>query len=170
MRRLGVEEHRDKAPKKVRLAIITVSDTRTEEDDLSGLAIKSLAEGAGHVVAKKAIVKDDVKQIQKTLREIIEQPALDAVVISGGTGISGRDVTLEAVEDFREKSLPGFGELFRMLSYDEIKSAAMMSRAEAFVTEGKIVFCLPGSEKAVRLAMTKLIIPELGHIVWEIRR
>ncbi len=167
---MGVEEHRSKAPKKVRLAIVTVSDTRTEKDDLSGMAIRSLAEGAGHVVAEKAIVKDDVKEIQRALRGMLEQPALDAVVINGGTGVSSRDVTLEAVDDFREKALPGFGELFRALSYEEIQSAAMMSRAEAFVTEGKIVFCLPGSEKAVRLAMTKLILPELGHIVWEIRR
>jgi molybdenum cofactor biosynthesis protein B len=154
----------------VKIAIITVSDTRTESDDDSGHAIKTLSQEAGHVVARKAIVKDDASEIQKALRDMLEDQTLDAIVINGGTGVSKRDVTVEAVEDFREKVLPGFGELFRMLSYSEIGSAAMMSRAEAFVTEGKVVFCLPGSEKAVRLAMTRLIMPELGHLIWEIRR
>lgn len=167
---MGVEYHRSKAPKSVKIAVITVSDTRTDKDDLSGNAIISLAEESGHKVVKKVIVKDEVQDIQKALREMVEDPELKAIVINGGTGVSKRDVTLEAVEHFEEKILPGFGELFRMLSYEEIGSAAMMSRAVAFVTEGKIVFCLPGSEKAVRLAMKRLIGPELGHLVWEVLR
>lgn len=139
-------------------------------DDYSGHAIKSLSEEAGHIVSRKVIVKDDVAEIQRVLRDLLESKGVAAIVINGGTGVSNRDLTIEAVEVFREKALPGFGELFRTLSYDEIGSAAMMSRAEAFVTEGKVVFCLPGSEKAVRLAMTRLIVPELAHLIWEIRR
>jgi molybdenum cofactor biosynthesis protein B len=116
------------------------------------------------------IVKDEVEAIQKALRELIEDSGVQAVVMNGGTGIARRDVTPEAITPFQEKSIPGFGELFRALSYTEVGSAAMMSRASAFVTEGKIVFCLPGSEKAVRLAVEKLIAPELEHMVWEAQR
>jgi molybdenum cofactor biosynthesis protein B len=101
---------------------------------------------------------------------MIEDPRIQAIVMNGGTGISKRDVTLDAVVRFEEKQLPGFGEIFRALSFKEIGSAAMMSRAGAFVSEGKVVFCLPGSEKAVRLAVSKLIAPELGHMVWEANR
>jgi molybdenum cofactor biosynthesis protein B len=167
---MGVEDHRQRAPKIVRLAVITVSDTRTETDDLSGKAITDTMAKAGHKVLRRIIVKDDVQEIQKALRELIEDDAVQAVVMSGGTGIARRDVTLEAIMPFQEKSIPGFGELFRALSYDEVGSAAMISRASAFVTEGKVVFCLPGSEKAVRLAVERLIAPELGHMVWEAQR
>jgi len=167
---MGVEDHRKMAPKTVRLAVITVSDTRTETDDLSGKAITDTMAKAGHKVLRRIIVKDEVQEIQKALRELIEDDAVQAVVMNGGTGIARRDVTLEAIEPFQEKSIPGFGELFRALSYDEVGSAAMISRAAAFVTEGKVVFCLPGSEKAVRLAVERLIAPELGHMVWETQR
>lgn len=167
---MGVDEHRGKAPKSVKIAIITVSDTRTEKDDYSGKAIAGIMTDSGHKVARRRIVKDEVSEIQGALRELLEDEDVQAVIINGGTGIAKRDVTLEAVAHFEEKSLPGFGELFRALSYEEIGSAAMMSRAAAIVTEGKIVFCLPGSEKAVRLATTKLIAPELGHLVWEAQR
>jgi molybdenum cofactor biosynthesis protein B len=167
---VGADEHKSQAPKNVKVAIVTVSDTRTEKDDLSGKAISEILTVAGHAVVRKDIVKDDLEQIRAALRGLIEDANVQAVILNGGTGVSVRDVTLEAVHDFQEKHLPGFGELFRMLSYDEIGSAAMMSRAVAFVTEGKIVFCLPGSEKAVRLATTRLIAPELGHLVWEANR
>lgn len=167
---MGVDEHRAKAPKSVAVAIVTVSDTRTVSDDSSGNAIADLLKAAGHRIGRRSLVKDEVEDIQKVLREAIEDSGVDAVVISGGTGIARRDVTLEAVSAFQEKAIPGFGELFRALSYQEIGSAAMMSRAAAFVTEGKLVFCLPGSEKAVRLAISRLIIPELGHAIWEVRR
>lgn len=167
---MGVEEHRSKAPKSVRVAIITVSDTRTEADDTSGRAISELLKDAGHQILRRIIVKDDLQQIQKALREFIEDEQVQAVVMNGGTGVARRDVTLEALATFQEKPLPGFGELFRALSYQEIGSAAFMSRATAFVTEGKVVFCLPGSEKAVRMAVSKLIAPELGHVVWEAQR
>ncbi|MFY9606097.1 MAG: molybdenum cofactor biosynthesis protein B [Thermoplasmata archaeon] len=167
---MGVEDHRQRAPKTVGLAVITVSDTRTETDDLSGKAITDTMAKAGHRVLRRIIVKDEVQEIQKALRELIEDDAVQAVVMSGGTGIARRDVTLEAIMPFQEKSIPGFGELFRVLSYNEVGSAAMISRASAFVTEGKVVFCLPGSEKAVRLAVERLIAPELGHMVWEAQR
>ncbi len=167
---MGVDEHRAKAPKTVAFAIITVSDTRTETDDLSGRAILELLKEAGHRLVRKTIVKDEVVEIQRALREMIEDSQVQAVVVNGGTGISRRDVTLDAVVHFEEKPLPGFGELFRHLSYEEIGSAAMMSRSTAFISEGKVVFCLPGSEKAVRLAVRQLIVPELAHMVWEANR
>lgn len=167
---LGADEHRRQAPISVTMAIVTVSDTRTDADDQSGRAIEETAAAHGHRVLRRVIVKDEVDQIQKALRELIEDPEVKAVVINGGTGVAKRDVTLEAVEHFEEKTLPGFGELFRSLSYEEVGAAAMMSRAKAFVTEGKAVFCVPGSEKAVRLACTKLIMPELSHVIWELQR
>jgi molybdenum cofactor biosynthesis protein B len=167
---MGAEDHKSKAPKSVKIAVITVSDTRTDKDDFSGDAIIDIARQSGHESLRKVIVKDNLDDIQKTLREMLEDPDVQAIVMNGGTGVSTRDLTLEAVAPFEEKILPGFGELFRMLSFEEIGSAAFMSRAVAFVTEGKAVFCIPGSEKAVRLAMTRLIAPELGHLVWEARR
>lgn len=167
---MGVEEHRGKAPKSVNVAVVTVSDTRTEMDDYSGKAIDEVLSASGHKVLRRIIIKDDVHEIQRVLRELIEDGEVQAVVVNGGTGIAKRDVTLEAVAEFQERPVPGFGELFRMLSYQEIGSAAVLSRATAFVTEGKVVFCLPGSEKAVRLATGKLIAPELGHMVWEAQR
>lgn len=167
---MGVDDHRQKVPKCVRLAIITVSDTRTEKDDFSGMAIAEIMVGAGHEVVRKIMTKDDAGEIQKALRELIEDESVQAVILNGGTGIARRDVTMEAIQHFQEKTMPGFGELFRMLSYQEIGSAAMISRAAAFVSERKVVFCLPGSEKAVRLACSKLVAPELGHLVWEAQR
>ncbi|MBU0624608.1 MAG: molybdenum cofactor biosynthesis protein [Candidatus Thermoplasmatota archaeon] len=167
---MSVEKHKSKAPRSANLAIITVSDTRTEADDVSGRIIADIITEAGHRVARRAIVKGEIEEIQKTLRELIEDNGIQAVVMSGGTGIGKRDVTLEAIAPFQEKGVPGFGELFRALSYDQVGSAALMSRASAFVTEGKIVFCLPGSEQAVRLAVEKLIVPELGHMISEAQR
>lgn len=167
---MGVDDHRKKALKTVRLAVITVSDTRVREDDFSGMAITEIMTAAGHVVVRKLMTKDDAGEIQKALRELIEDETVQAVIVTGGTGVAKRDVTLEAVQPFQEKALPGFGELFRMLSFQEVGSASMLSRAAAFVSEGKVVFCLPGSEKAVKLACSKLIAPELGHLVWEVLR
>lgn len=167
---MGVDEHRSKSPKSVHFAVLTVSSTRTDIDDYSGKAIIGLLEAEGHKLARKMIVKDDIQEIQGALRDFVEDGEVQVVVVNGGTGVAKADVTLEAVAHFEEKQLPGFGELFRALSYQEIGSAAMMSRASAFVSEGKPVFCIPGSEKAVRLAVAKLIAPELGHLVWEANR
>ena len=167
---MGADEHKSKAPTSVTFAVVTVSSTRVEEDDYSGKAIIELLTSFGHKHARKLIVKDDTHDIQRALRELIEDEGVQAVVFNGGTGVAPADVTLEALSEFAEKSIPGFGELFRALSYDEIGSASIMSRATAFISEKKPVFCIPGSEKAVRLAISKIIAPELGHLVWEANR
>jgi molybdenum cofactor biosynthesis protein B len=167
---MGADEHRAKAAKKVVCAVITVSDTRTKETDGSGAAITESLKSHGHDVKRYSIVKDDIPIIQKALREAMEDKSVQAVILNGGTGVTSRDSTIEAIEDFKEKELPGFGELFRSLSYQEIGAAAMLSRAVAFVSEGKIVFALPGSTAAVKLATEKLIAGELGHIISEATR
>lgn len=167
---MGHEEHKHNAPKSVKCGIITVSDTRTEAQDTSGQAIVELLTAAGHEPVYLGIVKDNPEQIQVKLEEVITSSTLQAVVFNGGTGVGKKDITIEAVQQRLDKVLHGFGELFRMLSYKEIGSAAIMSRALAGVTKGKIIFCLPGSEKAVRLAVNKLIVPELGHLVWEVSK
>jgi molybdenum cofactor biosynthesis protein B len=152
----------------VRCAVITVSDTRAHETDVSGRAIVELLEGAGHVVAKRQILRDEPMDVRDAV--LANVGGTDAIITTGGTGITSRDSTYEAVASIFEKHLDGFGELFRMLSYDEIGSAAMMTRAAAGVARGTAIFLLPGSEHAVRLGMTKLILPELGHVVRELRR
>jgi len=167
---MGVHDCAGEAPRSVSFSVITVSETATETHDLSGMAISNLLKSAGHCLVRRTIVRHDVAEIQKALRESIEDSRVQAIVINGGTGIAREDVTIEAVSHFEEKSLPGFGELFRSLSYAEIGGSAMMSRATAFASEGKVVFCLPGSEEAVRLAADKLIAPELGHLVLEASR
>jgi len=156
-----------KASKSIGFGVVTVGDTRTEQNDTSGSAIIEIMEGAGHKFARRVIVRDEIDHIQTALRDMLENERVQAVIVNGGTGISRRDVTLEAALDFEEKALPGFGEIFRMLTFEEVSGAAMMSRATAFVTEGKVVFCLPGSEKLVRLATTRLIAPEVARMVWE---
>lgn len=167
---MGAEEHRKKSIKSVVCAVITVSDTRTEETDESGRRIREILESKGHSVKKYALVKDDIQKIQSILRECMEDNEVSAIILNGGTGVSMRDGTIEAIESFSEKDLPGFGELFRILSYEEIGAAAMLSRAAAFVSEGKAVFAIPGSTAAVGLAVEKLIAPELGHLVSEVSK
>jgi molybdenum cofactor biosynthesis protein B len=142
--------------------VITVSDTRTADNDESGRVIRVAMAAAGHLIAHYQIVRDEPDQIAATVSAWIAD--LDAIVINGGTGISPRDSTFEAVEGLLDKKLEGFGELFRMLSYHEIGSAAFLSRATAGVCRGKILVSIPGSPSACRLAMEKLLIPELGHI------
>jgi molybdenum cofactor biosynthesis protein B len=167
---MGADEHRAMAAKSVVCAVITVSDTRTEESDTSGKTIMDTLRARGHDVKGYAIVKDDIPMIQGKLREFLEDKTVQAVILNGGTGITSRDSTIEAIEGFAEKEMPGFGELFRALSYEEIGAAAMMSRAIAFLCEKKIVFALPGSTAAVKLAVEKLIAGELGHMIWEANR
>jgi molybdenum cofactor biosynthesis protein B len=167
---MGHIEHKHKAPKKVRCAIITVSDTRSEDQDRSGKTIINLLSHADHEPVYLGVVRDELNEIRARLDEALGNKDVQAVIINGGTGVGKRDVTIEAIEPGLQKLLPGFGELFRMLSYEEIGSAAMMSRALAGVMKGKPVFCLPGSEKACRLAVEKLIAPELGHILLEVTK
>jgi molybdopterin adenylyltransferase len=165
---VSVQEHRKAAVTTVRCAVITISDTRAHESDVSGRAIVELLEGAGHVVAKRQILRDEPKDVRDAV--LANLGGVDAIITTGGTGITSRDSTYEALLGVFEKRLDGFGELFRSLSYQEIGSAAMMTRATAGVARGTAVFLLPGSEHAVRLGMTKLILPEIGHVVRELRR
>ena len=167
---MGHIEHKHIAPKNIKCAVITVSDTRTEEQDTSGKAIVELLRAAGHEPQYFGIIKDEPEQIRNKLEDVLTLDDIQAVVVDGGTGMGIRDITIEAIEPKFDKVLPGFGELFRMLSFEEIGSSAMMSRASAGVINGKIVFCIPGSEKAVRLAVNKLIAPELGHVVLEVSK
>ena len=163
-----VEEHRATAPASVRCFVLTISDTRHEQDDTSGAAIVEALTAAGHVVTGRRIVRDDPAPVAEAVRGATV--AADVVITTGGTGITSRDSTYEAIAKLLDKRLDGFGELFRMLSYAEIGPAAMLSRACAGTIRRSAVFSLPGSEKAVRLAMDRLIVPELGHIVRELRR
>ena len=163
-------EHKADAPKSVGCFVLTISDTKMPGTDTSGQLIRELLENAGHAVRGSAIVKDEPNQVQAVIREQCADPGVQVVILTGGTGITSRDSTFEAVEALLDKRLTGFGELFRFLSYQEIGAAAMLSRAQAGVSRGRIVFSLPGSPNACRLAMEKLIIPELGHLVREINR
>jgi len=160
---MSVHGHREHAPARVECAVITVSDTRTEADDTSGRRIKELLATHGHAVRMYRIVKDEPALITETLRSAPRQVA--AIICNGGTGLSRRDTTYEAIRALLDKEITGFGEIFRMLSYEQIGAAAMLSRATAGVMNGQLVFSLPGSSAAVELAMTKLILPELGHAV-----
>ena len=154
----------------VRCAVITVSDTRTKEDDRSGQLMQGRLRKAGHEVARYEIVPDEPAEIGELLDELASAGKVDAAILSGGTGISARDGTYEAVAGMLDKELPGFGELFRMLSYEEVGAAAMLSRATAGVYRDTLIFSTPGSVGAARLAMDALIIPELQHLAWEVRR
>jgi molybdenum cofactor biosynthesis protein B len=166
----SVAKHRESAPEKVRVAVLTVSDTRTPETDTGGDAVQGALEGAGHAVVDRTIVRDDAARIRTALVNALARADVDAVVTSGGTGISARDNTYEVVDRMIEKRLDGFGEIFRMLSYEEIGAAAIMSRAVAGAVGTKLVASLPGSRNAVRLAMEKLLVPEIAHVVFELRK
>ena len=162
---MSTADHRREAPASVAVHIVTVSDTRTLETDSSGRVIADLLGGAGHVVHGRTVLKDEPADVAARVIALVADPAVDAIVTTGGTGITSRDSTFEAVDALLEKRLAGFGELFRMLSYQSIGAAAMMSRATAGLARGRILVLLPGSEAAVRLAMEKLLLPELGHMV-----
>lgn len=164
------EEHRSKAPEKVGCAVLTVSDTRTQATDAGGRLIHDLLERAGHRAVAYKIVRDEIAVVQAALHETVQVPGCEAVLVTGGTGISPRDCTYEAVAGLLEKRLDGFGELFRLLSFEQIGPAAMLSRAVAGVFAGMAVFVMPGSPNAVRVAMERLILPELGHVIYEITK
>ena len=154
----------------VNIAILTVSDTRSEADDKSGQTLIDLLGRDGHRLAARAIVRDDIEAITARLRTWIADPAIDVVISTGGTGVTGRDVTPEAFRQVYDKEIEGFGELFRMLSYQQIGSGAMLSRAIAGIAHGTLLFAMPGSTKAVELAMTSLILPEIRHLLAELRK
>ena len=163
-------EHKAHAPVSIACYVLTVSDTRTPETDTSGHAIRSLLESAGHQVSGSAIVRDEPLQVTAAVHAQLADARTQVIITTGGTGITSRDGTFEAVDRLLEKRLDGFGELFRMLSFEEIGAAAMMTRATAGTASRKAIFVLPGSENAVRLAMMRLIIPELGHVVQQLGR
>ncbi len=159
--------HRTAAPASVGAVVVTVSDTRTLETDTGGALVASELEAAGHRVIERCIVKDEPTAIGAALDDALARDGVEAIVFTGGTGVAPRDVTPETIEAKLERIVPGFGELFRMLSYDDIGSAALLSRATAGLARGRVVFVIPGSRGAVRLAMEKLIVPEIGHLAGE---
>ncbi|KXH83858.1 molybdenum cofactor biosynthesis protein B [Sporosarcina sp. HYO08] len=157
--------------KSLAVCVLTISDTRTEATDKSGDVVRKMLETAGHQVVDSRICRDDKKEIKNVLDQWLDEPDVQAIITTGGTGIGFRDVTIETVTPYFTKSLEGFGELFRLLSYTEdVGSKALLSRATAGAIREKILFALPGSSKAVELAMEKLIVPELHHIVRELTK
>jgi len=162
--------HEHDAPRRLAVALLTISDSRTPATDASGDVMQRLVEAAGHALAIRGLLPDEPREVRAWIEARLAQGGCDAVVTSGGTGISGRDRTYEAVSGLLERRIDGFGELFRALSFRQVGSAAMLSRAVAGVARGSVIFCLPGSPQAVELALTELILPELRHLVSELRK
>ncbi len=166
---MSVAEHKEKGKKSLGCFVVTVSDTRDETTDQSGQLIKVLLAEKGQRLVGYRIVKDEPIQIESLLQDSLIREDVDVVIVNGGTGISPRDGTYEVVNRILEKRLDGFGEIFRFLSYQDIGSAAIMSRAVAGVAKGKVLISLPGSKGAVDLAMRRLVLPELGHMVSQLQ-
>jgi molybdopterin adenylyltransferase len=166
----SVHRHRESAPARVRVAVLTISDTRTPATDSGGDTVEELMQDAGHEIVERNIVRDEASRIRTELVNLLARPDVDAIITTGGTGISARDTTYEVVDRMLEKKLDGFGEIFRMLSYEEIGAAAVLSRCVAGAVGAKFVACLPGSRNAVRLAVEKLLVPEISHVVFELRK
>ena len=164
------DEHRARSPKSVGCAVITVSDTRTEETDTGGQTIVDMLTAQGHRVVERHIIRDDPGPMRAVLATLRDRPDVDAILMTGGTGLGSRDQTFETVSGLLDKPLPGYGELFRVLSYAEIGAAAMLSRAVGGLLGRKVLLTMPGSQAGVRLAMERLILPELGHLVGEATR
>ena len=164
------EHHKQSGPRSLNCAVITISDTRTEDNDDGGKFIADSLIAAGHQIKKKLIIKDESDGIRKLIKELIGSGDHDLIITTGGTGIASRDNTIQTLKPLLEKTMEGFGELFRSLSYDEIGSRAMLSSATAGVGGSTLLFCLPGSVNAVKLGMEKLILPDLGHLIWEATR
>jgi molybdenum cofactor biosynthesis protein B len=163
------QPHPDAQAIAAQCAVITVSDTRTVETDRSGQLIQQMLLAAGHQWVDYTILKDEPQAIQAQVQKLCHRADIDVVILNGGTGIAPRDTTYDAIEQLLEKTLPGFGEIFRWLSYQEIGSRAIASRAIAGVLLGKLVFSLPGSSNAVQLALGQLILPELNHLISQLR-
>lgn len=161
----AVQQHHQKAPETVDCAVVTVSDTRSLGDDRGGDLIVALLTSAGHAVTARTLVPDDKPSIEQAVADYAKQADVEAILLTGGTGISARDVTPDVVEGMLDRTLPGFGELFRTLSYQEIGPSAMLSRALGGVIGRSIVLLMPGSPAAIRLAMQQLVLPELRHLV-----
>jgi molybdenum cofactor biosynthesis protein B len=162
---MSVNEHKAHAPKSIRIGIMSISSSRTKQNDESGNWINKLAVKEGHEVIFYQVVPDDIYKITETISEAVHEQRVQALLLTGGTGISSKDVTIEAVRPLFEKELTAFGPIFSQLSFEEIDSAALLSRATAGIIGNAIVFCMPGSLKACKLACKALIFPELGHLV-----
>ncbi len=167
---MSAEQHRQSASAVLGFGVLTVSDSRSLEEDTGGRTIREMAEANGHRVEDSTLVRDDVSAIRSALRRLLAHPGVDVVVVTGGTGFSLRDLTLEAALPLFDLTIPGFGELFRMLSYNQVGAAAMLSRAAAGLIGDRAVYLLPGSPKAVALAMEALILPETAHLLGQARR
>lgn len=167
---MSYEEHKKLSPKIVSVAIITFSDTRNEENDESGKFIINALKKNGHKIIFYKILKEDKELVIKEFRNLLRNREVQVIITNGGTGISKRDITIECISPFFEKKINGFGEIFRTLTYEEIGSSAIMSRAIAGVAKGKVIFCLPGSINAVKLAMEKIILNEIRHVVFEVEK
>jgi len=167
---VSYQEHKQQAPQSVSCAVLTISDSRTEQDDESGRLLKEKLSQNGHRVVFYSILKNEAESIEKKIYELLGQEELQVIITSGGTGVSHRDITVETVSPILEKKLDGFGELFRFLTYQELGTASIMSRAIAGVARGKVIICLPGSPGAANLAMDRVILPEIGHLVREATR
>jgi molybdenum cofactor biosynthesis protein B len=163
------EHHLDRKTRAV-FALIITSDTRNPEDDETGNAAKKLIEAKGHKVASRTIIPNDAERIRADVEKQLEEPTIQVIITSGGTGIGSKDKTVDTLRPLLEKDLPGFGELFRHLSYEDVGAAATLSRSIAGIAKGKVIFCLPGSKNAVRLALGKIILPSIGHMLWELNR
>ncbi len=161
----STQEHRRKAARPITVSILTVSDTRTLDNDLGGQLIAELIQAAGNRVLNRTIVVDETKQIREAARQMIEADGCEALLVTGGTGLAARDCTPEAIEPLFDAVIPGYGELFRILSFAEIGSASMLSRASGGRVGKKVILTMPGSPAGVRLAMEKLIVPEIAHMV-----
>jgi molybdenum cofactor biosynthesis protein B len=168
---MAYQQHRQESQSLIaRCAVITLSDTRSEQTDTSGKMIRELLTRDGHEISHYQIVRDEPAEFEQLLIDLLNREKIDAILTSGGTGISRRDQTISIVEKNLQQHLPGFGELFRMLSFEQIGSGAMLSRAIAGIAHGKLIFSMPGSTKAVELAMGKLILPELKHLLFELNK
>lgn len=167
---MAYHEHKHLSPKSINCSVVIVSDSRTEQTDESGKYIMQVLKKNDHEVLSYSLLKNDTDAIKKRVNELLDEESLQVIIISGGTGISHRDVTVETVSPIFNKTMDGFGELFRFLTYQQIHTGSIMSRAIAGVARGKIIICLPGSLKAVNLAMEEIILPEIGHMVREATR
>ena len=166
----SVDQHHASSPERLRCVVITVSDTRTLENDTGGAAVIEHLEKAGHVAVQREIIRDEPAIMRPLLESLRERSDIDAILLTGGTGIASRDQTFDTVSALLSKPLPGYGELFRMLSFAEIGPAAMLSRAMGGLLGKRVLLTMPGSPAGVRLAMEKLVVPEIGHLVYEARK
>jgi molybdenum cofactor biosynthesis protein B len=167
---MGHREHHERSKKNVNVAIVVVSDSRTQDTDESGKVASDLLEKKGHTIAEHLLIGNDNDAIVNTLSELTNRTDVDVILTIGGTGISRRDITVDVLSPLMEKKLEGFGEMFRTMSFKQIGTGALMSRSTAGVINGKVILCLPGSTAAIRLAVKRIIIPEIGHMVYEATR